>query len=290
MIFRKLIFFFVFSFFILPVIAQGGISIKASIDKSRVLIGEPITLTIDAYFSPESNKNFIEIDSLKHFELLEKPELDTIDKNGGLEIRGVYKITSFDSGHWVIPSFSLSTEVKTDTIPVEVVFSDFNPNQDYHEIKDIIEVTPDKKEKWWWYVAGGILISFLLIFYLFRKKKMIPATIQAVVIHPYQEAMKSLREIEKGKIDAKQFHSILTEIFRLYIYRKKGILSLQKTTDDLVVQLNEMNMSKDQFTLLAQSLRLSDFVKFAKYIPLDEDDRFAFETIKKSIDEIEKLG
>jgi hypothetical protein len=51
-----------------------------------------------------------------------------------------------------------------------------------------------------------------------------------------------------------------------------------------------MNISKDQFARLAQSLRLGDFVKFAKYIPLAEDDRLAVEAIKKSIDEIEKLG
>jgi hypothetical protein len=274
----------------LPVFAQGGTSIKASIDKNRILIGEPITLTIDAYFSPESIKNFIEIDSLEHFELLEKPELDTIDKNGGIELRGVYKITSFDSGHWVIPSFSISPTDKTDTIPVDVVFSDFNPKQDYHDIKDIIEVNPEKKKIWWWYAAGGILLAVILIYFLFRKKKTVPETKQAVVIHPYQEALNSLRELEKAKLDAKQFHSRLADIFRFYIYRKKGILSLQKTTDDLVVQLNEMNMSKDQFAQLAQSLRLGDFVKFAKYIPLEEDDHLAFEVIKKSIDEIEKLS
>ncbi len=175
MIFKKQIL-FLFSLFVVQlVIAQGGSTIKASVDKNKILIGEPIQLTVEVYLSPESVKKFISIDSIEHFELLEKPIIDTTDKEGGLNIKGVYKITSFDSGHWVIPSFVLSKDVKTDTIPVDVVFSDFDPAQDYHDIKDILEANPaEKKAEWWWYAAGGALLLALLLFYLLKKKK--PAT------------------------------------------------------------------------------------------------------------------
>jgi hypothetical protein len=57
----------------------------------------------------------------------------------------------------VIPSFVFAEGIVTDSIPVDVVFSEFNPEQDYHDIKDIIEVTPQKKKdkQWWWYLIGG---------------------------------------------------------------------------------------------------------------------------------------
>jgi hypothetical protein len=65
-------------------------------------------------------------------------------------------------------------------------------------------------------------------------------------------------------------------------------LSLQKTTDDLVIQLKSLNLSKEQFDKLSQSLRLSDFVKFAKYIPGKEDDSNSFNEIRNAIITIEK--
>ncbi len=288
MIFKKQILFLVSLFFVQLVIAQGGATIKASVDKNKILIGEPLQLTIEVYLPPKSVQNFILIDSIEHFEFIEKPVIDTTDENGGLNIRGVYKITSFDSGHWVIPSFILSPGVKTDTIPVDVVFSDFDPNQDYYDIKDIIEVSPAKKKSWWWYAGGGALLLVLLLIFLLRKKRHQAVSVSKTVINPFEEAMKQLEQLENNKPDVKQYHSKLTDIFRLYIFRRKGLLSLQKTTDDLVLQIKKLNLHKEQFDKLSQSLRLSDFVKFAKYIPSVDDDKNCFNEIKISIITIEK--
>jgi LPXTG-motif cell wall-anchored protein len=245
-------------------------------------------LIIEANLSPESVISFVDVDTIEHFEFASKPVIDTISRDGSTTIKGVYKLTSFDSGHWVIPSFILSPAVKTDTIPIDVVFSDFDPTKDYHDIKDIIEVKPDEKKQWWWYAAGGVLLLMLLLIYLLRKKKPQPALVIKENINSYEEAMKRLEQLQKDKPETKQYHSKLTDIFRLYIFRKKGILSLQKTTDDLVLQLKGLNLDKEQFDRLSQSLRLSDFVKFAKYIPLDDDNKNCFEEIKNTIMVIEK--
>ena len=287
--FHRLIFLFTFLIASQISIAQGGATIKATVDKNKILIGEPFQLIIEADLLPESVITFINVDTINHFELLDKPLLDTINTNGGIIIKGVYKITSFDSGHWVIPSFILSPKVKTDTIPIDVVFSEFDPNQDYHDIKDIIEIAPAKKKQWWWLIAGGVLLLATVAIYLMRKKKPAPIVAPTVLINPYEEAMKELQQLQRDKPEAKKYHSKLTDIFRLYIFRKKGILSLQKTTADLVLQLRDLNFSKEQFDNLSQALRLSDFVKFAKYIPTNDDDKNCFEEIKKSILTLEQL-
>lgn len=271
------------------VVAQGNDNIKATVNKNKILIGEPIELTIEIYLHPTSGLHPVQIDSIPHFELLGKPLLDSSSYNDAIIFKEMYKITSFDSGHWVIPSFVLSPGIMTDTIPVDVVFSEFDASQDYHDIKDIIEVKPPKGKQWWMYAAGGALLLLLAILYFFRRKKPVPVIPQiATGINPYEEAMKELEQLRQLKPGVKEFHSRLTVIFRLYIYRKKGILSLQKTTDDLIVQLKGLNMGKEQFDKLAQSLRLSDFVKFAKYAPSEEDNRNCLEEIKHSIMTIEK--
>lgn len=289
MIFKKQIFFLLSLFFVQYSIAQGGATIKATVDKNKVLIGQLFQLTVEVGLSPESVISFVNIDSIEHFELVEKPVIDTVSSNGSTTIKGVYTLTSFDSGHWVIPSFILFPGVQTDSIPVDIVFSEFDADQDYHDIKDILEISPSKsKIAWWWYTAAAILVLALLLLYLLRKRKPQFVPVSRIVINPYEEAMKKLEQLERDKPEIKQYHSRLTDIFRLYIFKKKKILSLQKTTDDLVLQLKNLNLSKEQFDRLSQSLGLSDFVKFAKYIPSDDDDRTCFEEIRNAIMTIEK--
>jgi hypothetical protein len=65
--------------------------------------------------------------------------------------------------------------------------------------------------------------------------------------------------------------------------------SLQETTDDLVLQLNSLQLTVDDLNLLAQALRMSDLVKFAKYTTSAEDDRKAFEDIRNTIIRIEEM-
>ena len=268
--------------------AQQRSTLKASVDKNKILIGEPFQLTLEGTLVAGAVNKFSGIDSIPHFEFLEKPLLDSSRSGGSFTIRAVYKLTSFDSGHWVIPSFVLSPGIRSDTIPIDVRFSEFDPNQDYHDIKDIIDVKPAQKKQWWWWAVGGGLVLLLLFYYLSRKKKPVPVVKTQAVTDPYAEAMGELEKLQKTKSGPKEFHTALTGIFRVYIFRRKGILSLQKTTDDLVLQLKSLELDKEQFDKLSQSLRLSDFVKFAKYVPSDADNRDAFEAIRNTIMAIEK--
>lgn len=289
--FKFLIFLMILFFAMPPLLAQQKPAIQTSVDKNKILIGEPLVLTVETYFPPGAVIKKASAGSIPHFEQLDSPVIDTIRKGEGFAVRHIYKLTSFDSGHWVVPSFSLSKSVKSDTIGIDVLFSEFDPNQDYHDIKDIIEVESIKKQTpWWWYVAGGLLVLCLTGFYLLRKRKPLVSIKPVPVVSPYEETMEQLGKLSAKKIGAKEFHSSLTDIFRLYIFRKKGILSLQKTTDDLVVQLKGLGIDKENFEKLSQSLRLSDFVKFAKYDSSAEDDSQCLLIIKSIIRQIEKSG
>ncbi len=290
MTFRKLFNVLFFLLFANLVAAQTGVLVKTNVDKNRILIGEPIQLTIEAEIPAADVIAFVRIDSIEHFEFLERPKIDTINTNSGTIIRGNYRLTSFDSGHWVIPSFVLTGNIVTDSVPVDVAFSAFDPSKDYHDIKDILDVKPpEKKSDWWLYAAGGGLLLILILIYFLRKKKPAAAQAAAPTVDAFEEAMKELDKLQKEKPEPKEYYSKLTDIFRLYIFRRKGIHSLQKTTDDLVTQLDAIPLRKEQFEMLAQALRLSDFVKFAKYVPARDDDKNAFEIIKKTIQEIQQI-
>jgi hypothetical protein len=289
--FRKLI---LFSFLLTTqqfVLSQGA-SIKASVEKNKILLGEPVQMVIEAAYPEKKGINFSMPDSIEHFEMLEEPAVDSINENGITTLKGKYQITSFDSGHWVIPPFNLSNGMKSESTPIDVIFSDFDPNQDYHDIKDILEVIPPKKKTpWWWYAAGaGVLVIIVWVIYYLKKKKPVAEIKAPVTINAYEEAMKSLERLRSKQPESKQYYSSLTDIFRLYIFRKKGILSLQKTTDDLLVQLKNIDLQKEQYEKLAQSLRLCDFVKFAKYNPSAGDDENSYREILNTIKQIEQSG
>lgn len=287
MIFKRKILFFATIIFGQLVFAQGSTTIKATVDKNTILLGQPIHLTIEANLSPASSLMLNSLDSIAHFEFIEKPLIDTIKGN----IRGVYKITSFDSGKWVIPAFALASSVSTDSIPIDVVFSDFDPNQAYHDIKDILLIKPiNKKKNWWWYVAGAVFFLVLLLLYIQQKKKTLPPGVPKIVISPFEEAMEGLKKLEKDIPGIKQYYSRLTDIFRLYVYRKKGIHSMQKTTEEIIGQLRNLNLSKAETETLSYSLRLSDFVKFARYNPTEDDNSKIFDAIRNAIILIEKAA
>jgi hypothetical protein len=268
--------------------AQTSSPAKATTDKNKILIGEPLLLTIEADL-PVGKSISLLLDSLEHFEFLSPPVIDSSSSSSGIWVKGDYRITSFDSGRWVIPSIELARGIKTNAVEVDVVFSEFNPEQEYHDIKDIEEVKkPKKKIPWWWIGLTGAVLFLLgvAVYFLRKKKQLVPLSSVKVSTDPYKEAISQLSTLRTKRITGKPFHTELSGIFRLYIFKQKGILSLQKTTDDLILQLKGQSIPGDVFEKMAQALRFGDYVKFAKYIGTADDDAFCFKAVAMAIEAI----
>ncbi|MFZ9387851.1 MAG: hypothetical protein ACO25B_08205 [Chitinophagaceae bacterium] len=272
----------------IPAICQDTEHVRVSADKARILLGEPFTLQVSLRAGLDVKKDLSLLDSIPYFERVGEPSIDSATRNGYFSFEGRYRLVSFDSGHHVIPALVFSKKLRSDTIGIDVVFSEFDPETGYHDIKDIIEVKNRTKKRWGWFAAGGALLAALLLWYLYRKKRPIPAAPPARDVDPYREAIGQLEQLLRANPGVKPFHTQLAAVFRLYVYRKKGILSLQKTTDDLVIQLKGHGLLPGGFEKLCQALLMGDLVKFAQYQPGEEENRIAFETIRDSITEMEK--
>ena len=118
--------FFLFFLFFPPLIstAQNKVTIKSGVDKNKIVIGEQIHLALEADFPLQEPMRFFTIDSIPHFEILERKKIDTLDDREGIKLSQSLTLTSFDSGHWVIPSFELPADkpMYTDSIVVDVGF------------------------------------------------------------------------------------------------------------------------------------------------------------------------
>ncbi len=245
-------------------------------------------------------------DSFGNFVVVSKNRIDSVVANGTLQFSQVLTLTSFDSGRQVIPPLNLSADplagdttynLFTDTIPINVSYSPLDSVKTFHDIKSIIEV---KREIPWWVwllIALGILIIVFLVVFLvkqFKKKKELPGLFHTK-LSPYDEAMQALSELEKEQLlhksepdsyRVKEYHTRLTAIYKRYITRKTNFNKLHLTSDELLMDLDAYNPGKDQVSSFANCLRMSNAVKFAKYIPPQNESEKCLGEVKETITKI----
>jgi LPXTG-motif cell wall-anchored protein len=286
--------FFLGLFFLLcgsSLYAQKAPPVIASTDKSKILLGEQFDMVIGARFTDEANLAFFNIDSLPHFEIVQKAKIDTERTDKNIVLTQKITLTSFDSGRWQIPAIPLpGTQLKTKPITIDVVFtSPFDPNKEYHDVKDILSVKKPMESQWYWYLIGGILL-LLLFMLLFPRKKKNPNEVK-LDANAYRTAIADLQKLKKEDLaekDVKVFYVRLVDVFRTYLNKGKGLQSFSKTTDDLSMQMLDLNLRSDTYNELVQTLRLSDAVKYAKFAPGAKENDYSLEIIQKTIDAIER--
>ena len=264
------------------------------------MIGEPVELKLEAKVPSGADVKWFPLDSIVHFEFIDKGKIDTSFSGDNRIYHQTIIITSFDSGRWAVPSFPLAIgnkEYLTDSLPISVAYSNFDAKQDYHDIKDIIEVENTTLRYVNWVVLGLAILSLLAVIYFVRKKVVKPqvAVIKKPVskLSPLQEALEALNTLQQQGYSepggTKIFHTELNDILRSFLYRKTNIATMEKTSGELMMQLNRFNLPTADFTALAQSLRMNDAVKFAKYQPGSSENEQALETIKKSVQQLDTI-
>ncbi|HTF31362.1 MAG TPA: BatD family protein [Flavitalea sp.] len=290
---------FEFLLFLIAISANSQVSVKASVDREKILIGEPITLTLQAYTPLGQDVTWFRLDTIPGFEFIRKGKLDTIENVDNKKLEQTLMITSFDSGSVVFPPLELTVGNRvylTDSLVIDVAYKDFDPAADYKDIKAIEEVEDTSTEYIPWIIGAVTLVCIGVIIWLLRKKKKaVPETETGVSkLTPYQEAMEALEKIKAYDFSepgsTKTYYTRLNDILRVYMHRKLKISSLEKTNDELILQLKQTGISKEKFTQLAQALRMSDFVKFAKYLPEKSDNDTNWEVINNSIKTLNELA
>jgi hypothetical protein len=261
--------------------------INLSYDRQRILLGEPMAVTVKAFTDKGKGLENFPIDTLPHLEILEASKIDTAIVGETMQLSQTLTVTSWDSGRWNLPTV-LTAGVPSKPVAFDVVYtSPWDPKQPYHDIKGIVPVEAPGQSTWWWYLIGlAILAALFMLFFPAGKKEKAEVELDK---NAYRKALQELEKLEKERpVDAKSFHTTLINIFRTYLKGAKGIQSFSKTTDDLSIQLQGQKLASAEYNHLVQMLRLSDLVKFAAYRPAEEANREALSTIKQSITTIEQ--
>jgi hypothetical protein len=274
-------------------------SVKTIIDKTDILIGEPIQYKITATFPTGVYKVnwFTPADSVGHFEIVERGKIDTTSDNTTTVLQQIITLTSFDSGRWNTPGFMINFDpvkddttlnIATDSMAVNVGYTPADTSNQLRDIKPILQV--EVTSYLWYYIGGVVLLVLLSAFFLwryFKNKKKDPATLFNGKIAPYDEAMQNLEKLKQLDLrDAeaiKKFHADLATIFKWYISRKQRLSIMNKTTGDVLVHLADNELPKATISNAATAMRIGDAVKFARYLPPVTESDESFEKIKETI-------
>lgn len=288
--------------FITSVFAQEGqISIKSGVDRDVITIGDRINYHISVTYDKNIDVEYPGLGTnLGAFEIKDYKVFEPEKSDGKIINKVEYIVTTFDTGNFVIPPVSVSyfssdsvvKELKTDIIKVRVNSVKPSEAEDIKDIKPPVEIEIDYRKYIYYCLAVlGLLGILSFIFYYYKRKKkgkdilpgrkkpIRPAHIEAI---EELEKLKNSNLLSEGRI--KKFYIVISEIIRIYIERRYFIYTLEMTTTQICDGLYNTDAGSENIELTREFLELCDFVKFAKYIPSEDENKRSIEQAYEIVD------
>jgi len=254
-----------------------------SLDTSLIRIGEQTKISINCDF--EKKESFVwpsfNDTLITGIEIIEKGEIDSLENERLLTISQNFIITAFDSGTYFIPPIIFNENKKTEGLILNVQTVELAEDSQLMDIKPPMEAPYGWSDIWPWLLVILIitLIIYLLKKYVFTKKKkevVIPSDIIAL---NELAILKDKKLWESGKL--KQYHSEISEILRAYLEERFQILALELPTYDILQNLKNRNLQKEDLIMLTTILQRADLAKYAKSKPTDSENN---ESMDLSVD------
>ena len=273
-----------------------NLKVNAVLDSSKIRIGEQVKL--DLYITYNPNEKPLEIkwpgigDTITgKIEVISVTEIDTTmpDKSNPNVIQQHQQllISAYDSGYFAIPPFKFilnndtANPYYTEALLLEV--HTVPTDSSLVKTKDIKEPFGEPfnwmwyKNYFYWGLAALVFVIglFLIIRYYNRKRRNILQEPEKPKVPAHITALASLEKIREEKIwqqqKVKEYYSSITDTVRLYIEERFQIPALESTSDELLTIMRSQVIDSLSKEKLKQILVLSDFVKFAKMIPVEHE-------------------
>jgi hypothetical protein len=278
-------------------IMYGQEVIDSKLSKDTILIGDQIE-----WFSriklPKGVS--IKVDSLANpivegVELIEQVRIDTLTnkrKFSDIEIKAT--ITSFDSGSYLIPQktfYFYKNELLTDSVvigpfPLEVTTIPVDTTSfELNNIKGQFTYPVSFKEILPWILLVLIVAAMVYLIYKIIKNRRENKTIFGRPIikdPPHIVALRTLDKIRNDQLwqnnKTKQFYTSVTDALRQYLEGRFNISAMERTSKEIIEELNGIELPKNEFEQLKELFELADLVKFAKYASSVEENEKAIPT------------
>ncbi len=283
----------------------GPVLVSAKADTNQIRIGEQFKVRLKANVPTGVILNFpVFPDSLNKLEVISRGVIDTMvseDKSNTTLTQSI-QLTCFDSGYYVVEPFhftslnaasGLPDTFSTEAFLIAVKSVPVDTTKAIKDIKAPLDVALTWIEIL--QIIAAVLLGIFLIWLVLRlwkrrnKKSDVPAP--KVPLRPaYELALEALKNTEQEKLWQqgffKRYHSSVSDILREYIERTFEINALELTSDETLERIRRKKIENDVIDRLATVLHIADLVKFAKVVPMaDENERsmkYAYDFINRT--------
>lgn len=178
---------------------------------------------------------------------------------------------------------------------------DVDTTQAIHPIKPIYYPNKTKHSSWiaqnWWWVLFLVIGLMLLLWLLLRKKapkEKTQPSVQPLPISTYEKYVGQLQQTmelelwKKGKVKEHYIH--ITDITRAFYEEKYHVSTFEKTNKELEQLTETLPINPPLKEKLYALFRTSEFVKFAKQSPPEQEIQKHQNTVQELLKEAQKKG
>lgn len=288
---------------------SSQIVIQTSLDTTSILIGDQINIRYTVSNDKNTEVIFPDIQDsiISKISIVSVSDADTVySGTDKLTVEKKFLITCFDSGTYIIPEFPflIKHNGKTDTAfsPTASLYVNSLPQkaemQDIYDIKSQLSAPYTLKEILMVAIPallGIAFIVFLIIFFI-RKKRNKPFSLISKPVEPaHVIAFRKMEKLDAEKMwqqgRVKEYYTGLTEIVREYIENRFNIPALEKTTDEIIEEMRNVDVpERESSDILKGLLMLADLVKFAKENPLPVENVNNYDRAYKFVESTKKIN
>ena len=274
---------------------ESRASAEASVDRSEVLVGDPIQYTVTVKRPPGVTVEWPSLGGAGGDVTVEASGAEAPHTDAGMTIEARwYRLASYSAGTHTIPeavvklkaSDGAIQEERTSavTITVKSLLPSDWAHQDIRAVKPLIPL----RSTWWWLLGGLAVIGGVIGVWwwsLHRKRAEVPS---APLPPPHEIACKALSKLRQEDLPSRnryeEYYVRLSGIVRAYIEARFGLKAPEMTTEEfLQVTSNAQALSFSHRRLLQEFLERCDLVKFARYEPSRHEADEAFEAAHRFI-------
>ncbi len=260
-------------------------------DSAKIEIGDHLNMR----FVVNAPKDFVvdfprfDGDSIGKIDIIKKDKIDTAQLGANTIYSQNLTVSAYDEGQYFFSPIkvyflnkatgAVDTAYTNDWL-LTVTSMQVDTSKPIKPIKAPLKVPYKLNEFTWWIIAAlALIIAAIIGFVLYRKYKKKP---EAVVARPKPKdpahiwANKELRKLEQEKLwqkdEVKQYHSRLTDILRSYLEYRYDYYAMEATTEEIQQEIAKLDINLDATGKLMETLRLADYVKFAKMNPAPDQN------------------
>jgi hypothetical protein len=283
-----------FTLFTLPALAQIEANVdfyvQSSAEGQPLTVGDPITLRLEVHHDGSARVELPRIEKeWEHFEVVSQSTPATTQNDDGSATTGKdIVVRLFEPGDYQTPPLII-THIKPDgrreelaspVVPIKIT-SVLTEDLELRDLKEQAELPVPLVWPW---VVGGLMLGLAMMaglgWWLYRRwsGQPVPEFVPAPIIDtrpPEVIAYAELERIEAMKLPAqnriKEHYSLVVDCLRHYIERRYEIPAPEQTTSELRLAFKQHALPSRETGGFMSLLAESDLVKFARYLPADEN-------------------